>query len=111
MTEPKSRVIVRVPVGGEHDRWSESGARSLIGQQIAVTLHGVEVGQGTVVAAELVDDGRAVMVTAEHGGDVLPAAGPVRASFLASVADLDDPPRPFTEHPPTVQVCRPPDTD
>lgn len=80
-----------------------SVAESLIGQPIAVDVEGAGRHAGTIVAAKVTDDGRALLMTVEQ------APGP--SLFLGSVADLFDPPQPFTEHPPTVEVRRPPDTD
>jgi hypothetical protein len=72
---------------GPHTRFTDDAARSLIGQRPRLNARESEggpeladFGQGTVVAAEVVDDGAAMMVTVESDDvprpDLLPDSLP-----------------------------------
>lgn len=86
---PVRRVSMRIE-GGEHDRFAESAARSMIGQRPRFKMLGHDMGHGTVVDAQVIDDGRAMMVTIDQTAEQMRGVSPL-PPFLGSVADLPDP--------------------
>lgn len=62
-------VTIREPAGGEYDRFGPHAFDARIGDEVPMKFEGERCGTAKLVAAEIIEDGRAALLTLDVTGD------------------------------------------